>query len=222
MRMLTKEGANVWNASNACGKFLRYVATRPELRAVLAAVQLENESGHALTGCNTSVPLACTNATEHGRDFQRLRSLLYGIFGSWAASPRLHGPDACFGLVDGPNTSIIHEQKCTNLTYFEELLLATGGAIDDITIHKYGLKGPGYTPNQCDAAGFVRPDTWEPHMRQVMRDWHTTSGRAAPGAHLVLSKIASTLAGGCPALSNTYASGFWFVSQLGVVAGEGF
>ena len=215
------KGANVWNSSNA-HEFLSYVAARPDQHAVLAAVQLGNEPGHALTGCDTEVRLACTNASEHGRDFQRLRSLLSEIFGSRAASPRLQGPDACFGLGNGPNANLTHEQKCANLSYFEELLLATDGAIDDITVHKYGLKGPEYVDNQCSLADFVRADNWEPHMRQVLRDWYSVASRAAPGARMVLSETASTPAGGCPALSNTFASGFWFVNQLGIVAGEGF
>jgi len=211
----------VWNSSNA-REFLSYVAARPEQRAVLAAVQLGNEPGHALTGCNTSVPFSCTNASEHGRDFQRLRALLQEVFGSRVASPRLQGPDACFGLGNGPNPKITHEEKCANLTYFEELLIAADGAIDDVTVHRYGLIGPEYANNQCFFADFLRADDWEPHMRQVLRDWRTTAGRAAPGARLVLSETASTPAGGCPGLSNTFASGFWFVNQLGIVAGEGF
>jgi heparanase 1 len=219
MRMLSK-GANVWNSSNA-HLFLSYVAARPTQHAVLAAVQLGNEPGHALTGCDTSVLFSCTNASEHGRDFKRLRSLLQEIFGNVAA-PRIQGPDACFGLGNGPDSNTTHEEKCANLTYFEELLVATGGAVDDITVHKYGLKGPEYASNQCSEADFVRADTWEPRMRQVLQKWYTTAARSAPGAHLVLSETASTPAGGCPGLSNTYASGFWFVNQLGIVAGEGF
>jgi hypothetical protein len=43
----------------------------------------------------------------------------------------------------------------------------------------------------------------------------STSCQKVPGT-------TSTPAGGCPEISNTYASGFWFVNQLGVVAGEGF
>ena len=220
MRMLSN-GSNVWNSSNA-REFLSYVAARPEQRAVLAAVQLGNEPGHALTGCNISVPLACTSASEHGRDFQLLRSLLQEIFGSRSASPRLQGPDACFGLSNGPDPNITHEQKCANLTYFEELLVAADGAIDDITVHRYGLLGPEYLQNQCELTDFLHAATWEPHMRQVLQGWYGTAGRAAPGARMVLSETASTPAGGCPGLSNTFASGFWFANQLGIVATEGF
>ena len=55
------------------------------------------------------------------------------------------------------------------MTYFEELLLAADGAIDDVTVHRYGLIGPEYVDNQCSLADFVRADVWEPHMRQVLK-----------------------------------------------------
>ena len=219
--MMSDGGANVWNSTNA-REFLSYVAARPKQRAVLAAVQLGNEPGHALTGCDPSVPLACPSATEHGRDFLSLRHLVQDVFGSGKATPRIQGPDVCLGLGNGPDPNITHEEKCANLTYFEELLVAAEGAIDDITVHKYGLIGPEYDDNQCSLDDFLRPDTWEPRMRQALRDWYTTAGRVAPGAHMVLAETSSTPAGGCVNLSNTFASGFWFVNQLGMTAGEGF
>ena len=93
MRHLDSHGSNLWNSSNA-EALLQYVASRPEQRRVLGAVQLGNEPGHYLDNCDPHVVGDCVSPEEHGRDFLKLRELLVEVMGE--EKPVLQGPDGVY------------------------------------------------------------------------------------------------------------------------------
>ena len=91
---------------------------------------------------------------------------------------------------------------------------------------------------QCNAASFTSPALWErdspgkpgrPHawsgrmgMVNLLGKWRNTQQQHAPLSKIALSETASAADGGCVNLSNTFAAGFFWVDQLGLVAEAGF
>jgi heparanase 1 len=122
--------------------------------------------------------------------------------------------------------------KCADLAYFSTLLTSANGAIEEVTVHNYGLTGPShgppYVPHQCSLPNLLNPVLWEqdradrPGMLTVLRNWRDAQRRSAPQARIVLSETATTGDGGCVNLSNTFAAGFFWVDQLGLTASEGY
>ena len=205
LKMRAADGS--WNSTDARAVLeIMRAAKRPPW-----AVQLGNEPGHFET--RNGAP----TAAAHGADFLRLSRLLRQVFGGGAnaTTPRVQGPDACFGK--GTDTS-----PCANLTYLRSFLTAAGPTtIDDLTVHDYGLVGPGKPGSQCDARSFLSAALWEAELLPHVAAWQKTRRELAPAARLVLSETASTADGGCPGLSNRFIAGFYFVSALGALGDAG-
>ena len=222
LRMRTP--ANEWNTSNAEAQ-LKYVAARPAQAGLLKAVQLGNEPGHSMV----ETPGAPT-PEQHGADFLQLRELLGRTFAHEPSSaPLIQGPDVCFGLgFFGPSGG----DKCANLTYFQRLLTAAQvspgtSAIDQITVHNYELSGPSwngstYIPHGCTLENLLNPAAWEEKMTSVLAGWRRVQLAVAPRSKLILSETATTGDGGCVNASNTFAAGFSWVHQLGLVSRLGY
>ena len=204
MRMRNTDGS--WDPTNARA-LLEHVKAAGQ---PLWAVQLGNEPGHFQTRSG-----GFPTPTTHGADFLRLKALLHEIFGDHATRPRVQGPDACFG--HGTDAS-----PCANLTYMRSFLAAAGReTLDDLTVHNYGLTGPGKNGTQCQLQSFLTPGLWEEHLLPSIAAWEGVRREMAPGARLVLSETASAADTGCPGLSNRFASGFSFVGELGALGDAG-
>jgi hypothetical protein len=203
---------NRWNTSNAAALFA-YVAARPRQQAALRYVQLGNEPGHSMVETPGS-----PTAQQHGRDFVQLRALLEASFAH--NRPLIQGPDVCFGLgFFGPNGF----DKCANMSYFEEVLTSADGAIDEVTVHNYGLSGPHwngseYIPNGCTLDNLLSPAVWEEKWVSVLGGWRAAQLDVAPSTKLILSESATTGDGGCVNMSNTFVAGFYWVHELGLVS----
>ena len=229
---------NRWNSTNG-EALLRYVAARPLQRHALGGLQLGNEPGHFYN----SVPAGtAANASQHGADWLALRDLVQDVYQTRSGLPVLQGPDVCFGL--GKMNGTGGHEKCADLTYLSELLAAAtdaeGCSIEELTVHNYGLAGKAHgDPGQCTLADFLDPSLWEPQMRATLRGWAETRDAACPKARMVLSETASNADGGCAlpaaagqglgqgpgaeaAVSNTFASGFFWLPQLGLVSALGY
>lgn len=178
----------------------------------LWAVQLGNEPGHYLTRNPGSV-----TAKQHGRDFVQLSALLDQVFADAPESrPRIQGPDICAGAMN--DTS-----PCADMAYLRTLLQEAAGVIDDVTVHRYALQGPkADRPGECTVADFIDPTQWEAKMSSVLVEWRAMQMEIAPAARMVLSESATAGDGGCPGLSNSFASGFFMLEKLAIVARLGF
>ena len=73
---------------------MQYVASRPEQRRVLGAVQLGNEPGHYLDNCHPHEVGDCVSPEEHGRDFLQPKELLVEVMDE--EKPVLQGPDDAY------------------------------------------------------------------------------------------------------------------------------
>eukprot|EP01052_Picozoa_sp_SAG31_P027851 SAG31_NODE_2641_length_5326_cov_9.734647_1_plen_416_part_00 len=212
---------NHWNSTNAA-QLLRHVARLPHQRAVLKAVQLGNEPGHY-----AAETAGAPTAAQHGRDYRQLKALLASTFGTGAA-PLVQGPDVCFGkfLNCSTHNCTSGGDKCANLEYFDQLLVAARGSIDEVTVHNYGVSGPShgppYIPHGCTKQNLLNLSSWEPRMLEVLHGWRNTQARRAPNARLILSETATSGDGGCVNMSNTFLSGFFWVDQLGLVSAAGY
>ena len=128
----------------------------------------------------------------------------------------MQGPDVCFGL--GTNDS-----PCANEEYLQALMAASDGTLDDITVHTYGLTGPKKgRVDQCDIASFLSPTLWEEGVAPELKIWKSIQEKTSPKSKLVLSETATAADGGCPGLSNSFASGFYFVDVMGFAGDLGF
>lgn len=227
LRMRMPDGR--WNETDA-----RVLLTRArDMGQPIWAVQLGNEPGHFLTRTGN------VTAKQHGRDFVQLAALLDGLYGQQhnTTRPRLQGPDVCFG-------QMTQTSPCADESYMSELLVAAAASaavgsgtaqagldstqpsslpLDDLTVHDYGLQGPkGNATGQCTLGNFTDPAGWEADMLPVLHQWATLHKAQAPHARLVLSEFATTGDGGCPGLSNTFVTGFFFVDAIGMVAKAGY
>ena len=207
MRMRSPDGAT-WNSTSA-----RVLLERTlQQRSPLWGVQLGNEPGHFQTRNGDPTPEA------HSADFRALSMLLDDLFDgktNVTKRPRIQGPDICNG--HGTPTS-----PCANLTYLRRLLLTAGAdTLDDLTVHGYGLTGPGKPDTQCQLSDFLQPALWEQQLLPNLVAWDTERRRLAPYARLVWSETATAADAGCPGLSNRFAAGFFFVSALGALGEAG-
>ena len=194
-------GVSVWNASDA-KLLMRHMK---ESNQSVYAFQLGNEPGHWQTRHGGPSP------EEHGADFVVLRDLLKENFPG--EMPRIQGPDVCFGR--GTNDS-----PCASEEYLQTLLHASSGVLNDITVHNYGLTGPKKgRSDQCGIDEFLSPSLWEQHLTPTLKLWKSVQQTTYPKSRLVLSETATAADAGCPHLSNSFASGFYFVDVLGF-AGE--
>ena len=125
-------GGKDWDSDDA-EALLTHVASTPSQAAVLGALQLGNEPGH----WQSDNPGNSPSATQHGKDFAKLKSIIAGIFGSSSSSssnssstalkrPRIQGPDVCFGKGIPVPAAKSGGDKCANFSYFEELLSSSG------------------------------------------------------------------------------------------------
>lgn len=102
------------------------------------------------------------------------------------------------------------------------------GAIEEITVHNYGLSGPSwnstssstptYIPHQCTIANLLDPTSWEANFTKVLTGWRETQQRIAPTSRLILSESATTGDGGCVNMSNTFIAGFYWIAELAIVS----
>ena len=108
------------------------------------------------------------------------------------------------------------------------LTLLGQGAIEEITVHNYGLSGPSwnstsgstptYIPHQCTIANLLDPTSWEGNFTKVLTGWRETQQRIAPTSRLILSESATTGDGGCVNMSNTFIAGFYWIAELAIVS----
>ena len=195
MRSRANDGS--WDTTDAATLLKRVQAKNQSIWAL----QLGNEPGHFLTR-NEGAP----TAKVHGADFVRLKGLLAEVYVK--NRPRIQGPDVCHG--EGTNDS-----PCANFSYVRELLEAAGPkTLDDLTVHSYGLTGPGKPGSGCSVATFLDPSSWQ-RTPSILQEYANLRQELAPDAKLVLSETATTGDGGCPGLSNRFVAGFYFVDILG-------
>ena len=217
MGLRSGPGDASWNSTNARAffAFLRERKANGFAGADrLTGFQLGNEPGHWQTN-NKGTP----SASAHAMDFSVLRSALRDVFGADAGSHyNIIGPDVCFtnGTMGLPPRG---NGKCANVTYFEDLLGATKGALDFITVHSYGLHGEknhSDPESQCDIKDFLSPDNWESKWAEPLSTWiGIAKATYGPDARVVLGETATAGDGGCKNLSNTFAAGFFWLDQLG-------
>ena len=135
--MRLKDGT--WDASNA-KLLLKHVLANNQ-GGVVRTLQLGNEPGHFAA----ETPGA-PQAAAHGRDFVKLRALVEELVPDPQARPVIQGPDVCFGKF--LNCSVANctsgGDKCADLDYFETLLHAANGTIDEVTVHNYGTQPTTY------------------------------------------------------------------------------
>ena len=194
--------SGTWDPTDAT-TLLKHVQSRGQS---LWALQLGNEPGHFQTRSGgTPTP------AEHGGDFLQLHALLEQMYGtSLDGRPRIQGPDVCYG--SGTDSA-----PCASSGYLRELLAVTGpNIIDDLTVHSYGMIGPGKPGSQCHLHDFLDPEAWQQTAKIVSGYLQVRNERAA-SANLVLGETASAPDGGCPGLSNRFAAGFYFVDILGTM-----
>jgi len=113
------------------------------------------------------------------------------------------------------------------MSYFEKLLTAADKSIEEITVHHYGLAGPpqaakprAYT--DCFVDHFLQPALYENDTTTILSGWRETRNQLSPMSRLILSETATTGDGGCHYLSNSFAAGFFWVNNLGLIASLGF
>ena len=179
----------------------------------LRALQLGNEPGHFYSNNPETAP----DAARHGRDFAQLAALVRRV----APGIKVQGPDVCMGK--GIPHGATGADKCANISYFATVLTEAGAALDEVSVHDYGLRGP-HPPqaDDCSVAAFTDPAAWEANLRPALLAWRAAQVRAAPRAKLVLSETATAGDGGCHNLSNSFAAGFYWLDTLGSVAREGY
>jgi hypothetical protein len=90
---------------------------------------------------------------------------------------------------------------------------ALAGAGGALSFHAYSFKNCSL-PVFLDKAGMER-------MAYYYGAWGALRDAFAPGVPLYLEEFATAAGGGCDGLSNTFASGFWWVHALGLAAGAG-
>lgn len=113
--------------------------------------------------------------------------------------------------------------KCANFSYFEELLSTSGCAIDDVTVHSYGLiNSKNASETQCSVENFLSPWVWESAVADKLAGWKIRQEVACPASKIVLGETATAGDGGCAGLSNTFSAGFFWVDTLGTMAHLGY
>lgn len=192
-----------WDSRNAKELF-RHMA---EKNQSVYAFQFGNEPGHWYTRHYPDGP----TGEELGNDLLTLKSLVHAYFPK--NPPLIIGPDVC-----GPG-EMTDDSPCSSLDFFESIITTGKDALDSVTIHHYGLISANNEENNCNVADFTDPNIiFTPEKK--LYQWRLSKNSIIPNpkVDLILGETATTGGGGCPDLSNTYASGFWWIHTLGEVA----
>ena len=69
---------------------------------------------------------------------------------------------------------------------------------------------------------FLQPALYEVDTSTILTGWREAKDMLSPRSRLILSETATTGDGGCHYLSNSFAAGFFWVNNIGLVASLGF
>jgi hypothetical protein len=115
-----------------------------------------------------------------------------------------------------------NDSPCANIQYFADIIGGAQNVLSGVTVHHYGLLSAHKSPNNCNVEDFLDPNLIFKHEEKydIWRDTKNNfvGTKADSGIELILGETASAGTGGCSALSNSFAAGFWWVHTLGEVA----
>jgi len=108
--------------------------------------------------------------------------------------------------------------------WLEQYLRGCGADLDAISFDFYPMnsldfQGPGFERRAAEA---MMAPAWHDRVAVAVMPIVALRDRHAPQAQLWLTETASSSGGGIEGVSDCFASGFWYVAQLGYLASVGF
>jgi heparanase len=199
-----RDGSGAWRSDNA-EQLFEYAAQRGD---EVALWELGNEvNGYWFIHGVWNQP----SGAQYGRDLWAFRRALSRHF----EAPRVAGPASVFFPRLG-------EPLLSGFDFTAQALASGGAALDVVSWHYYPQQSrrcPVAT-RRAHAGHLLAPaeldegERWSEQLGQLRDRW-------APGAQLWLGETGHAQCGGEPGLSDRYASGLWWLDQLGRAARGG-
>lgn len=183
-----------WNCTNTEAFLAHIVRTTPDAR--LWGVELGNEVGgsHGI--------LAQLDAASYAADFVALRRMVDRLWEGAAAPrrPRIVGPDILFSA-----------------SWVRDFLAQARGALDVVTYHLYLQDG--VKPSLV--TDLTNPAFLDSAVRGAAQGMRDAVAAGAAGAQLWMGEGGGAWNSGQRGVTDAFASGFWYLHQLGSMAALG-
>lgn len=203
----TASGPAAWDSVNALAPVARAAArgTRMPVIELGNEVNVFNCSGDSLAPMS-----AAQLASQYTIAAAAVRALLPGV--------KIWGSDSS---ITGDVAGQCHDWYGNDILGFNRDLFAQPGFTNQIDAHTWHFYSQD-SRNSTSTAEFIMSDEYQARLNFFEVQVRAIRDAAAPALPLIMGETASYWAGGRANVSNRFASGFWYIPQLSLLAARSY